>query len=156
MTAARLAVFGGLVCLVPVSVWLVGQAGVAAAAYSGGAGPVFHAALRGLWIAQAFAAVLMAPVLAEFRVPEEVAAILVFWLLPLPLLVILWAGGVPFGALGLGTVLGLAVAAGLALPHRSFGVMNRAFRAEARAGLTLACLFALWHFREDWLALAGS
>lgn len=155
MTAARLVVFGGLVCLVPVSVWLVGQAGVAAEASPGDMVRILRAAPRGLWMAQAFAAVLMAPVLTEFRVPEEAAAILAFWLIPLPLLVILWAGGVPSGALGLGTVLGLAVAAGLAFLHRGFGAMNPAFRAEARAGLTLACLFALWHFREDWLALAA-
>jgi hypothetical protein len=156
MTAARLAVFAGLACLVPVSAWLVGQAGVAADASPGDMVRTLRAALRGLWMAQAFAAVLMAPVLTGFRVSEEAAAILAFWLVPLPLLVILWAGGVPSGTLGLTAVLGLVVSAGLALPHRILGSMNPAFRAEARAGLTLVCAFALWHFREDWLALAGS
>ncbi len=155
MTAVRLAAFAALACLAPVSAWLVGQAGVEAAAYPGGVIRVLYAALRGLWISQALAAVLLAPALAESGMREAAAAILVFWLVPLPLLALLWAGGIPSGPLGLAVVLGPLLSAGLVLAHRGIGRVGLARRAEARAILTLGCAFALWRFREGWLALAG-
>lgn len=156
MRSARLAALAALVCFVPVSVWLIGQAGVTVTADPGAMPGVLRAALQGLWMAQLPAAVLLASALAESRVPEQAAAILVFWLVPLPLLVILWAGGVSAGTLFSGVGFGPLFSACLAVLHCGVAWLGPTFRDEAKGLLTLAGAFVLWVFREDWLALAGS
>ena len=151
MNGVRFSVFAALLCMVPVLVWLVGQLRVEALRVSS-VDQISRDAWQALGLCQACAAMLIAPVLEPLPAGEELAAALLFWLIPLPLSAILWMmGATTLHGMLLAIGSGWLFSAGLGWLHHALGRIMGRLAAETGTALTLTGVFLLWRFREDWL-----
>ncbi len=157
LVAPRVGLVAGLVCLLPVSVWLgtsvLGAAGVTPVRATAGT------AVEGLWICLAVAISLVGPRGLGSTLGERAYGLLVLIAVPTPLVATvwltgatdasaLWAGYGLLGALGVGVVALATMLGRVPWPAPEA-------QSIAAAALEIGMAVAVWAFRGVWLSWVG-
>jgi hypothetical protein len=145
MKAMRTSVHAGLLCITPLALWLLLEAG-------GSPLPTLApAALRALVIVQALAIALWIPLLPAAPAREQWQASVMLSLLPAPLGALLWLSDAVSASALLRAQAALLVLALLTCGAARLLVRAPRLAPFLRASLQIVLATLLWHLRPRWL-----
>ncbi|MVF20012.1 hypothetical protein EVC37_00150 [Methylocaldum sp. BRCS4] len=152
MNSVRFGLLMALLCCGPVLIWTAGQLMSDSTAASAKTDETLRTAVEALWLVQACAAALMATMPVENDPIEHAQGMLAFWLVPLPLLTLVWAGGAADAwMLARGLAAALAFSSALLAINRGLGRISHSSPWPWHGVLSLVLVYFVWRFDKVWL-----
>jgi|GEM_PF-2008573 len=153
MISIRFGLLMALLCCGPVLVWTAGQLMSDLTGASANTDETLRIAVESLWLVQACAAALMVTIPRKNDSIEDALGMLAFWLVPLPLLTLVWVGGAADGwILARGLVAALAFSSALLAINRRLGWISHSSTWPWHGVLSLTLVYFVWRFDKIWLS----